>query len=231
MKKTKILMAFAASLLLVGCGAKPAPSSSQKAPSSSQKASSSKVSSSKESTSKAPTTWTEISKDGVVHKETKGDAVAYRVDIAEATGWNKSTTKMNGKAAPDNEANWDITGKIPSGNYQVELEALMTYESHSDRYFYNQYQTDSGQNADKESEDPFRYFLKVDGATINPDTKKSWGEIGFQGENQSGAPVFGEFISSMAVAADAKSLSLMHGNIGYSLIVSRVRLIAIPAAK
>ena len=153
---------------------------------------------------------------------------AYEFDISKATGWNKATTKWNAKTTTaDNnqvEASWDVTGVIPNGKYSIDLECTMSYSSHSDRYFYNQYQTDSGENPDKASEAPYRYFFKVnDGDAINPTTTKNWGEIGFSG-GDGATPKFGEVVNEVTINGATK-FSVLHGDIGYSLIVSKVRLV------
>ena len=173
--------------------------------------------------------------NGVVHPEKCVCGLkAYRLDVSEATGWNKATTKWNAKTtdAENNqvEASWDIAGKIPAGNYSIQLEALMSYSSHSDRYFYNQWETDTASQPDKQSEAPFRYFFKVDdGAAVNPDTTKSWGELGYEGSNDSGSPKFATVVSQVTITATTAKFSAFHGDIGFSLIVSRVRLVEIKA--
>lgn len=175
--------------------------------------------------------------NGLVHPEKCSvcGVKAYRLDISEATGWNKSTTKWNAKTTDTSgntevEASWDITGKIPAGNYAIQLEALMSYSSHSDRYFYNQWQTDTASQPDKESESPFRYFFKVDdGTAVNPDTTKSWGELGYEGNNDGGSPKFATVVSTVAISATAAKFSAFHGDIGFSLIVSSVRLVELKA--
>ena len=165
---------------------------------------------------------------GVVHPELDNgcNTKAYRLDIAEAAGWNESKTKWNAKTAPTNEAKWDIEGKIPAGKYQVALEGVMSFAFHSDRYFYNQHETDTSSQPDIAEQDPFRYFFKVDGgAAINPDTKKSWGELGYGADKNN--PTFATIVSEFALPEGAKSFSAFHGNIGYSMIVSRIRLIEV----
>lgn len=177
--------------------------------------------------------------DLLVHPEIdKGcNTKAYRLDIAQATGWNKATTKWNAKTTDDSnnqvEASWDIEGKIPAGKYSLQLEGLMSYTSHGDRYFYNQWETESSsaQNPDKQSESPFRYYFGIDGGDpINPDTKKTWSELGYEGSNDSGSPKFATIVSELTIAAGAKKFSAFHGDIGYSMIVSRIRLVEIKAA-
>ena len=152
------------------------------------------------------------------------DAAVIVLDVSKATGWNKSTTKMNAKSGADSMSTWDVAGVIDDGKYDIEVEGLMTYTSHGDRYWYNQYETDSGDNADKSTEDPFRYFFKVNDSKINPNVlDKSWKDLGYTGENDSGTPTYGYICKAVDIAG-ANSFSLVHGNIGFSMIISNIRL-------
>ena len=153
----------------------------------------------------------------------------YVLDIAEATGWNKPTVKMNGKEAPDNQSSWDVAGVIEDGFYDIQIEALMTYESHGDRYWYNMWETDTASTPDNAYEDPFRYYFKINDETvINPNVlDKNMRELGYLGANLSDStPVFGDICKNVEIT-DATSFSLMHGNISYSMIISKVKLIKI----
>ena len=62
-----------------------------------------------------------------------------------------------------------------------------------------------------------------------PDTSKTLGEIGYSG-GEGATPKFGLVLSKITIPAGATSFSAKHGDIGYSLIVSRVRLVEIKAA-
>lgn len=180
-------------------------------------------------------------KDGVVQKLkcSKDDGVvAYELDVADATGWNKSTVKMNGKTAPDNKAAWDITGKIPAGTYDIQIEGRMSYDSHGTRKWYNMANTElmvdgdadanSGSSPDTASEDPYRYFITVGETVWNPQTKSSWGDLGFKGGDGADL-VYGEFVNSVEIPEGATEIALNHGNIGYSFICSKIRLVYNPA--
>ena len=153
--------------------------------------------------------------------------VEYVLDVAQATGWNKATTKMNGKTSPDNQSSWDVAGVIDDGHYDIQIEGLMSYTSHGDRYWYNMYETDTASSPDKSTEDPFRYFFKVNDSTINPNVlDKTWKDLGYLGENDSGTPVFGDVCKNVEITG-ANTFSLMHGNIGFSMIISKVKLIKV----
>ena len=172
---------------------------------------------------------------------------AYRFEVSEAEGWNKATTKWNARTtdASNNqvEASWALeAGQLPAGKYQVYLEATMSYDSHSSRYLFNQnktvnptkpdgtaYPDDSSDNPDGAAESKWRYYFAVNGQDVFPDTSKTLGEIGYHGG--SGAEkVFGLVLSEITIPAGATSFSAKHGDIGYSLIVSAVRLVEIKQA-
>jgi len=182
----------------------------------------------------------EGAKDGVVQKYkcAADEQVAYVLDVADATGWNKNTTKMNGKTAPDNKSTWTITGKIPAGTYDIQIEGKMSYDTHSTRKWYNMAKTDlmvdgdaennTGDSPDKDTEDSYRYFITVGTEVYNPQTKKSWGELGFKGGTDA-EMVYGELVNGVEIKADTTEISLNHGNIGYSFICSKIRLVYNPA--
>ena len=172
---------------------------------------------------------------------------AYRFDISEAEGWNKNTVKWNAKTtdASNNqvEALWTLeAGQLPAGDYEVYLEATMSYDSHSSRYLFNQnktvnptkpdgtsYDDDPSDSPDKATESKWRYYFAVNGVDVFPDTSKTLGEIGYSG-GDGATPKFGLVLSKITIPAGATSFSAKHGDIGYSLIVSRVRLVEIKAA-
>ena len=184
---------------------------------------------------------------GLVHPEIdRGcNTKAYRFDIAEATGWNTPDVKWNAKAAPTNQASWAIEeGQLPAGKYKVYLEATMSYDSHGSRYMFNENKTLHPKNPvtgedypDQSSSDPdtaeqslWRYYFAINnGDDIYPDCSTTLAEIGYHGG--SGAEkVFGLVLSEITIPAGITSFEARHGNIGYSLIVSRIRLVEIKAA-
>ena len=149
--------------------------------------------------------------------------VAYELDITKATGWHDSATKWNAKEGANTTATWDVSGVIEDGTYAIELEAKTTSSGHTDRLFSNQYATDTGENADKESESPFRYFFKLNNSTVvNPDTTKTWGDLGYSDTAFANARI----VSSIEISG-LTSFSALHGNIGYSMFVSKVTLVKI----
>lgn len=236
MKKVLPLVSLLAVMAMVGCTKTTSSAASSNKPTS--KATSKEAASSKESSkvsvSLDPATheheeWTAGTKVADVTPETcECGAKAYRVDVADATGWNKADVKMNGKTAPDNQSDWNITGAIPAGVYDVYLSAKMSYDSHADRYFYNQWEGDTAQTPDKETEDPFRYFFKLDdGEAINPATTQTWGELGYSASEA----VFVNTEAKVTITATSAKFSLLHGNIGYSLIIDSIRLVPAVANK
>ncbi|MCQ2800743.1 MAG: hypothetical protein MJ216_02180, partial [Bacilli bacterium] len=163
---------------------------------------------------------------GVVHKEKCKNCQqpAYRFEVSEATGWNKADTKMNGKTSPDNQSAWALGGAVPAGTYSVHINTKMSYDSHSDRYFYNQWETDTASSPDKQDESPYRYYFQVDsGEMAYPMTKKSWGELKLSGTEFRTC----EVEATVTITASSTEFHLIHGNIGYSLAIAYVRLVPI----
>lgn len=139
-------------------------------------------------------------------------------NISDATGWHNATTKWNTRSGDGSKATWNVGDKLPAGNYKVSISCKMTAGSHSDRYFYNQSATDSGTNADKSTESPFRYWIEIGSQKFNPTNDKTWGDNGMSTSSFKEV----ELISSMAVPANTTSISMLHGDIGYSLIIESV---------
>lgn len=252
-KKFLPVLSLMAALVLTGCGGTKDSSKkdeSSKTPTSetisktSSKDSSAKPSSTESSakpsssSTPAPTkeehTWVaDGEKQGVVQKEKCTDAhacgkEAYHLAVNDATGWNKGTTKMNGKTAPNNEAKWDISGIVPNGKYTIELNCKMSYSTHSNRYWENHAKfdhPDDGNPPDSTSEDDYRYGFKLDGGDLIPaNSGKSWGEDGLEGDNDGGQFHYVAVASNVEIT-DVAAFSLYHCNIGYSLIIQDVRLI------
>ena len=157
------------------------------------------------------------------------------LDVSYASGWNKATTKMNGKNSPDNESMWNVSGIVEDGVYDIQIEGLMTYTSHGNRKWYNmakaelcidnQVEETATSDPDTTSQSDYRYFFKVNNSvTINPNMTESWADLGYEGENDDGSPKYGYVCKNVNISG-ATSFSLMHGNIGYSMIVSKVKLI------
>ena len=233
-KLFSVLTVFAA-MTLVACGGgnnskdtkAPASTSSQKPTSTTQ----SKPSS---STTPAPSTdWVDGAKTGLWTKQTRAsdNGVAYKANIADATGWNDDATKMNKKTAdaPLNESKWAING-LPAGQYDVEFSARMSYDSHSSRYWYNMAwkgNETATSNPDTTKEDPYRYFIVVYGAAgtdpvnIYTDNAESWGDCGLSGSEFAACKV----ITGLNLKEGATEISLKHGDIGYSLAFDYVRFI------
>ena len=152
------------------------------------------------------------------------DASVVVLDVSKATGWNKADTKMSEKSGDNSKSTWDVSGVIDDGKYDIEIEGLMSYKSHGDRYWYNMYETDTASSPDTAEQDPFRYFFKVNDATINPNVlDKTWEQLGYKGSDDSGTPTYGYVCKGVDIAG-ANSFSLVHGNIGFSMIISNVRL-------
>ena len=152
---------------------------------------------------------------------------AYRFDVADATGWNNATTKMNGRPTAEgpttsSESKWTIDATaLPAGTYDIYIVGHMSYDSHSNRTWANQWETDTAETPDKQSESPFRYWLEVGATKYNPNVTETWGELGYTaGEDQPGLNARG-----VTIEAGATEVKLEHGNIGYSMIISAVRFV------
>lgn len=191
-------------------------------------------------TSKAPTSsaqpaateWVDGQKTGKFTKQTRAsdNGVAYLASVAEATGWDQAETKMNKKTvdAPLNESKWAIEG-LPAGQYDVEFSARMSYDSHSSRYWYNMAwkgNETASSNPDTTSESPYRYFIVVYGADnaaneVYTDNADSWGDCGLGASDFE----FVKVINGMNLKDGATTISLKHGDIGYSLAINYVRFI------
>ena len=176
---------------------------------------------------------------GVVKCGKCNDKAGYELDIADAVGFNTPNTKMNATSGASSMSTWDIGSfigsVIPEGFYDIQLEAAMTNESHANRKLYNMGRTElqvdddetqngNDNNADKASQAPYRYFLKVNGTeVINPLTKKSYGELGMG--VGTGNFHYVEFVEGVQIDSTTTTLSLAHGNIGYSLYCRSIRLV------
>ena len=234
-KLFSVLTVFAA-MTLVACGggnnseAKP---SSKQPSTTSQKPSSTSQSKSSSSSTPAATEWVDGAKTGLWTKQTRAsdNGVAYKANIADATGWNDDATKMNKKKAdaPLNESKWAING-LPAGQYDVEFSARMSYDSHSNRYWYNMAwkgNETATSNPDTTKEDPYRYFIVVYGAAgtdpvnVYTDNANSWGDCGLSGSEFVACQV----ITGLNLKEGATEISLKHGDIGYSLAFDYVRFI------
>ena len=240
--KTKLfsVLAVFAAMALTACGggkSSAAASSNKPAstPASTQK-SSTPATSKPASSSQAPAAdaWVDVAngKTGKWQKQTRAsdNGVAYLASVAEADGWNDAETKMNKKTvdAPLNESKWAITG-LPAGQYDVEFSARMSYDSHSSRYWYNMAwkgNESASSNPDTTSESPYRYFIVVYGADnaandVYTDNAESWGDCGLTGSDFN----FCKVITGMNLKDGATTISLKHGDIGYSLAINYVRFI------
>ena len=169
-------------------------------------------------------------KDGIVTPETcECGLKAYNLAMADAdaAGWHDPNTKWNAKTGTNTTATWDITGKIPSGKYAVYANVKMTSSSHANRCWYNQSANDPtpSSSPDTADQDPYRYFFKLDGVTVNPDVTATWGELNISNT----AYNYAEVVSEITISGTSASLQMLHGNIGYSLFVANVRLIQIAA--
>ena len=227
MKKLFSLVALMAAFALTACGG------NNSAPASSKAGSSQAAPTSAEASNEAQQTeeggehvheWVAGDKAGLFTAETCAcGKKGYRLDVNDAEGWNKGDTKMNGKSAPDNQSSWAATG-LPAGDYEVEFSCKMSWSSHSSRYWYNMAKhgnETAASSPDTEDESDYRYWIEIDGVAAYPTNEQSWGDCGLSADDFNSCVV----ISKVTVAATANQISLVHGNIGYSLIIESVRFV------
>ncbi len=184
-------------------------------------------------------TWEDGEKVG---NATPGKCVGYhcgqysaRLDIADATGFNTPNNPM-GK---DNNgvglsSTWNLEGLVlPAGRYAVEMFAALNYTDHGDRTFQNMAKAGTEtrtQYQDNETDDDYRYYMEVNGATVNPTETRAWGSngIGLQQKarnSTSNHKVF-TFVDEFTVDAPITSVKLAHSDtLGFELIISNIRLI------
>lgn len=178
---------------------------------------------------------------GVVRcsREGCGELMAYQLDIVNAQGYNTPTVRMNKKSGEDgNKAVWDISScidtVIPAGSYDIQLEAAMTDSSHGNRKMYNMAREDLMVDGDREgnttngtpdkvTESPYRYFVKVDATTYYPTTKESFQDLGLTVGASNTKYV--EFLKGVNINKESTTLSLIHGDIGYSLFIKSIRFV------
>ena len=157
---------------------------------------------------------------------------AYRLDVNDAAGWNQGGTKMNEKdqTKANSKSTWAITDNaIPDGNYRIDVNCKMTNDSHSTRYWFNCAtfgRPNSGSNPDAATEAPYRYFFELNADAehpVNPTTVNSWGDCGLDATTVKTAA---GVVYSVAISG-LTSFALRHGNIGYSLIIESIVLVAL----
>ena len=230
--KKKLLVCLLAVGALVGCGKKDPVSSVKPSTPTSTKTS---VSTAKPSSaSQAPAVheheFVDGAKTGLVTKQTCSCGLeAYVVSVADATGWNKADTKMNGKTGDDSKSTWELTSAIPAGTYNIEISGKMTYDSHADRHWYNMAikgDETATQNPDTAEESPFRYWVALNGTAVNPTVEDSWGDLGYSASDFT----YGLNAENVVAAEAITKIELVHGNIGYSMIIESVRLVKVPAS-
>lgn len=162
-------------------------------------------------------------------------ATVIELEISKASGWNKADKKMNGRTEPDNKSTWNVGGVIEDGIYDIYVEALMNFSSHGDRKWYNmakaalcidsQIEETLSSDFDYPDQDDYRYFFKVNDSTvINPNVTENWRQLGFGSENNGDEPTSGVICRNVTISG-ATTFSLLHGNIGYSLIISSIFLV------
>lgn len=150
---------------------------------------------------------------------------AYKFPIKYAAGFNDPNIKMNAKSGDSSKSTWNIEGQLAPGKYEVEITTKLSQSSSTNRHWYNHAKngiTDSGDNPDTASESDYRYWVEVDNQAFYPTSKKTWGEEGLNSTEYNRTV----FIAEVEVKSTTKTINFVHGNIGYSLLIDNIRLIA-----
>ena len=168
-------------------------------------------------------------KDGVTKSVCeRGDVAEIVLDITKTdSGWKDAENKWNAKSGDTAKATWNIpAGIVEDGDYSIEVECKMTSSGHTDRYWFNHAKfgkADEASQPDTTSESDYRYWFQVNnGSNINTDNQKTWSENGMSDTDFT----FVKVVSSTTISG-LTSFSAYHGNIGYSLIISRIKLVKI----
>jgi hypothetical protein len=151
------------------------------------------------------------------------------LDVANATGYTDKTTKMKSNAV---FTLGEGAGKVnvAPGEYKVEIKAKMTSGSHSDRKWYNMAKADLcvdgvaeetlTNNPDTAAQADFRYYMMVDDTVYNPETKDNWGTLGLDTSDYNAV----RFVDKIVVKPGSSTITIAHGDIGFSLYVEGVKL-------
>ena len=172
-------------------------------------------------------TYSLLDHKGLIDLEKCDDCAskAYKFPVKYAEGWNDPATKMNAKTGSGSKSTWKIEGQLAPGKYEVEISAKLSQSSSDGRYWFNhaKFNKDQGDsNPDTLQESDYRYWIEVDNTAFYPTSQKTWGEEGLDASNFNRSI----FIGELTVTSTTKTINLVHGNIGYSLIIDQVRLIA-----
>ena len=150
---------------------------------------------------------------------------AYKFPIKYAAGFNDPNTKMNARSGDSSKSTWNIEGQLAPGKYEVEITTKLSQSSSTDRHWYNHAKAGeetATSNPDTNSESDFRYWVEVDSQAFYPTSKKTWGEEGLNSTDYKRTV----FIAEVEVKSTTKTINFVHGNIGYSLLIDNIRLIA-----
>lgn len=155
------------------------------------------------------------------------NTINLSVANAELTAGNLDNGKLKG------DYTWTLgegEGKVTvaPGEYSVKIDAKMSSSSHGNRKWYNMAKAELCVNgtveenggSDTTDNDDYRYFIKVDDTVYNPTTKDSWSTLGMT--NTEFKKV--EFVEKIVVTATTQTITIAHGNIGYSLLVNGIQL-------
>ncbi len=151
------------------------------------------------------------------------ETAKYEFAIADAVdGVTNAGTNPGVKHDKGASTTWNVAS-VPAGTYKLLLKCQMTSSSHSTRYWFNHVKngiTDTGNNADKESEADWRYEFALDSTTVVINNRKTYGDNGMT--NTSMTEV--EMNTATIPASGAQKLKITRCNIGYSVYISGIAL-------
>lgn len=228
-KKTCLVCFLSVAAMLIGCSKTSTSSESTEKESVSQhtETSNQQGSSSKNNVTKCGHhSFSFLNHKGLIDLEKCDEcgAKAYKFPIKYAEGYKDSSTKM-GRTGDTAKSTWNIEGQLATGKYEVEISAKLSQASSTDRHWYNHAkrgEETATSNPDTTSESDYRYWVSADSKATYPTSEKTWGEEGFDANNFNKTIFIDEFEAS----STTKNIVFNHGDIGYSLYIDQIRLIA-----
>ncbi len=151
------------------------------------------------------------------------ETAKYEFAIADAVdGVTNAGTNPGVKHDKGASTTWNVAS-VPAGTYKLLLKCQMTSSSHSTRYWFNHVKngiTDTGTNADKDSEADWRYEFALDSTTVVINNRKTYGDNGMTSTSMTEV----EMNTVTIPASGAQKLKITRCNIGYSVYISGIAL-------
>ena len=156
-------------------------------------------------------------KDGITKASCNNcKSIEYELNINYATGYHNPQVRMNATSGENSMATWDVSGVIDSGTYDVILYASLDDNISKSRKWYNMTKPElclnnqieeqsTGLDADRTTDDDYKYYLKVNDSIYYPNVTKTWGELGYNANSYNE----GEMILNLTIS-NATTISLGH---------------------